>query len=220
MDLPRLLRVRPGITAIIGSGGKTTLLRVLGEALAEEGSVLLCTSTKIFPFPGLLCAQTPEELREFAQKTRLLCAGIPDPKTGKLTPPAASFSRLAEQFDYVLVEADGAAHRPMKAHAPWEPAVPPEANQTICVVGAAGFGQSIATAAHRPTRFAALAGVAETVDITPELAAAVLRGEHLATRYFVNQAEGGRRAPAQALAAYLPAPSVVGSLQKGEYSLC
>ena len=25
---------------------------------------------------------------------------------------------LAEQFDYILVEADGAARRPLKAHAP------------------------------------------------------------------------------------------------------
>ncbi|MEG1989001.1 MAG: selenium cofactor biosynthesis protein YqeC [Oscillibacter sp.] len=218
MDLPRLLDMRPGVTAVIGSGGKTTLLRALGDILSAEHRVLLCTTTKMLPYPDLPWAKTEGDLRRLGH--RLLCAGVPVPGTEKLTAPDLPFARLAEEFDYVLVEADGAAHRPMKAHAPWEPVLPPERNQTICVVGAAGFGRPIHEAAHRPGRFAELAGVAEEVNITPELAAAVLTAEGLATRYFINQAEGERLAPAQNLAALLPAPGVVGSLWKGEYSLC
>ena len=34
MGLAELLDIRPGVTAIIGSGGKTTLLQMLGEELA------------------------------------------------------------------------------------------------------------------------------------------------------------------------------------------
>ena len=33
MDFPKLLGLRPGITAVIGSGGKTSLLRRLAEEL-------------------------------------------------------------------------------------------------------------------------------------------------------------------------------------------
>ena len=62
MQLVKLLEIKPGITAVMGSGGKTTLLRVLGEELAERYSVLLCTNTKIRPFPGMPCAYNEEEL--------------------------------------------------------------------------------------------------------------------------------------------------------------
>lgn len=96
---------------------------------------------------------------------------------------------LAEQFDYILVEADGAARRPLKAHAPHEPVIPTEANQTICVVGASGFGRPIAAAAHRPERYALLAGVPEATEATPEAEARVLRSEDLHTKVYVNQVE-------------------------------
>lgn len=220
MDLAHLLGIRPGVTAVIGSGGKTTLLRCLGEELSREGAVLLCTTTKMLPYPDLPWAKTAEELDTLALGHRLLCAGVPVPGTEKLTAPAQDLAHLARRFAYILVEADGAAHRPMKAHAPWEPVIPPETGQTICVVGAGGFGCPIRAAAHRPERFAALAGVSEKVDITPEIAAAVLQREGLADGYFINQAEGERLLPACRLAELLQKPTVVGSLQKGEYQRC
>ena len=34
MALRELLNIQPGVTAVIGSGGKTTLLRLLGAELA------------------------------------------------------------------------------------------------------------------------------------------------------------------------------------------
>lgn len=216
MELSRRLAISPGVTAVIGSGGKTTLLRVLGGLLAADHAVLLCTTTKMCAYPDLPWAKTAAELERLVSGRCLLCAGVPVPDTNKLTAPDVPFSALTEQFDYILVEADGAHRRPMKAHAPWEPVVPPEAKQTICVVGASGLGRPIREAAHRPERFAALAGVSEDVDITPEIAAAVLNAEGLATRYFINQAEGRRLAPAQRLAELLHAPAVEGSIWKGE----
>ena len=53
MTLSQLLDIRPGVTAVIGGGGKTTLLRTLGEELAGQHPVLLCTTTKILPFSDL-----------------------------------------------------------------------------------------------------------------------------------------------------------------------
>ena len=142
MTLSQLLDIRPGVTAVIGGGGKTTLLRTLGEELAGQHPVLLCTTTKILPFSDLPCARTAAELDELRRAHQLLCAGTDEPGTGKLTAPEAPMAVLAEQFDYILVEADGAARRPLKAHAPHEPVIPTEANQTICVVGASGSGRS------------------------------------------------------------------------------
>lgn len=221
MALSDLLAIRPGVTAIIGGGGKTTLLRTLGEELAAGSRVLLCTTTKILPFPGLPCALNGAELETLRQAHQLLCAGTAVPGTGKLTTPETPMAQLAEWFDYVLVEADGAAHRPLKAHAHHEPVIPPEANQTICVVGASGFGQPIAQAVHRPERYAPLAGVPETAEATPETEAAVLRAEALHTRIYVNQVETlWELADAKALAALLECPVLAGSLQRGEYFPC
>lgn len=222
MALRDLLGVRPGVTAVIGGGGKTTLLRSLGGELAAEGKrVLLCTTTKMLPFPDLPCALTGAELEALRRKHRLLCAGTLLPDTGKLAAPETPMAQLAARFDYMLVEADGAARRPLKAHAPHEPVIPAEANQTICVVGASGFGQPIVQAAHRPERYAALAGVPETAEATPETEAAVLRAEALHTRIYVNQVETlWELADAKALAALLECPVLAGSLQRGEYFSC
>ena len=221
MPLRELLDIRPGVTAVLGGGGKTTLLRTLGEELAQGGRVLLCTTTKIYPFPDLPCARTAEELDDLARRYRLLCAGTEVPGTGKLTAPAYPMAALAARFDYVLVEADGSAQRPMKAHAPHEPVIPAEANQRILVVGASGFGRPILQAAHRPERYAALAKASVEDAVTPERAAAVLRSEGLHDRIYVNQVETRQaREDAGELAKRLACPVLAGSLREGRYAVC
>ena len=217
MTLFQLLDIRPGVTAVIGGGGKTTLLWTLGEELAGQHTVLLCTTTKIFPFPNLPCARTAAELDQLRRSHRLLCAGTDLPGTGKLTAPALPMADLAERFDYVLVEADGAARRPLKAHAPHEPVIPAEAARTILVVGASGFGRPIREAAHRPERYAQLAGCDIETAVTPEIAARVLRAEGLGDLVLVNQAETPEaRELARKLAENLPLPVCAGSLRRGE----
>ena len=219
MELAKLLGIHLGVTAIIGGGGKTTLLRTLGEELAEENRVLLCTTTKIFPFPALPCATTAEALD--SREHRLLCAGTPVPGTGKLTAPPVPVAELASRFDYVLVEADGSAQRPLKAHAAHEPVIPAEAGQVICVVGASGFGRPVSEAAHRPELYARLAGVSVEDTAAPETEAAVLRAEGLHHRIYVNQVEAPPAlAASKALAALLDCPVLAGSLHRREYFVC
>ena len=224
MELTRLLDIRPGVTAVVGSGGKTTLLRTLGTELSGAGhTVLLCTTTKILPFEGIpnLISPTETELGEALSRRGLVCAGTPVPGTGKLTAPEQPMARLAELADYVLVEADGSARRPLKAHASHEPVIPAEANQTICVVGLSGLGLPIEEASHRPELYARLAGVSIQTPVTPELAAAVLRDESHDWRFFINQADTPERwAWARELASLLPGGAVVGALQRGAYVSC
>ena len=219
MELAKLLDIHPGVTAVIGGGGKTTLLRTLGEELAEESRVLLCTTAKIFPFPALPCATTAEALD--SREHRLLCAGTPVPGTEKLTAPPVPMAELASRFDYVLVEADGSAQRPLKAHAAHEPVIPAEAGQVICVVGASGFGRPVSEAAHRPELYARLAGVSVEDTAAPETEAAVLRAEGLHHRIYVNQVEASPAlAASKALAALLDCPVLAGSLHRREYFVC
>ena len=213
------LGVRKGVTAVIGGGGKTTLLRTLGEELARSGArVILATTTKFLPFPGIETVPGGErEIAEALGRAPLVCAAAPWGESGKLAESPVPMARLAALADYVLVEADGSAGLPLKAHAPHEPVIPAEAARTILVVGASGFGRPIREAAHRPERYAALAGCDIETAVTPEIAARVLRAEGLGDLVLVNQAETPEaREMARKLAENLTLPVYAGSLQRGE----
>lgn len=225
MELARALDIRRGVTAVIGGGGKTSLLRALGQELSGAGhTVLLCTTTKILPFPGLVNLDSPSEpeLRKSLAARRLAAAGTPIAGTGKWGPLELPMERLAELADFVLAEADGSAGRPMKAHAPHEPVIPQIANQTVLVLGASGFGLPVAQAAHRPGLYAQLAGVSPDDPVVPETAAAVLTAEALHDRVYVNQADTPERlSAARDLIKLLSCPAAAGALrQEGGHVLC
>ena len=165
MELAEKLHIEPGITAVIGSGGKTTLLARLAEEL--QGTVVLATSTRILPFPGISTASCPP------LPGRVSCVGEPV-DGGKLAAPTCGFEILSAAADHVVVEADGSRGLPLKAHAPWEPVIPEGSAQTILVVGASGFGRPVGSAVHRPEIFCALAGCSADDAATPELVARVV----------------------------------------------
>ena len=218
MQIAPLLNIGRGVTALIGGGGKTTLLYTLTEELRKKGTVLLCTSTHIMrPTQYEVLERVSEaEVSAALSAHGAVCVGEPSAE-GKLGPPSLSFDALARLADYVLVEADGSRRLPLKAHAPHEPVIPPQSNQTILVLGAEGLGRTVAQAAHRPALYARLAGAEEGSVVTPALAARMLRAEGLHDRVFVNQADDWERwaDAVRALAAELDCPVAAGSLRRG-----
>lgn len=211
-ELWKVLGVTKGVTAVIGSGGKTSLLYELAEELRPYGTVLLATTTHIMRPPQYPFAQTPEELEAALAADGVACAGSLTPE-GKLTAPA--FDGWQQAADFVLVEADGSKRLPAKAHETWEPVLPPERTRTICVLGATAFGQPIRQAAHRPAIYARLAGAPWSAVITPEMAARVICAEGLCDMIYVNQVDDPEVSPpwAEAFVRASPVPVVVGSLQ-------
>ena len=220
MDISPLLGVEEGVTALIGGGGKTTLMYTLAEELRLRGSVIVTTSTHIRrppQYPLLLTAE-PAAVSAALAEHGVVCVAAEGPE-GKLTAPALSFDALGALADFVLVEADGAKRLPLKAHAPHEPVIPACARQTVYVLGVDGFGRPIRQVCHRPERYAALCGAAQDDPVTPALAAAVLRAEGYGSGLVylnkVESAEDWRNA--EAFAALLPAAVAAGSLWKGTY---
>ena len=134
MQIAPLLNIGRGVTALIGGGGKTTLLYTLTEELRKKGTVLLCTSTHIMTQYEVLERAGEAEISAALSAHGAVCVGEPSAE-GKLGPPSLSFDALARLADYVLVEADGSRRLPLKAHAPHEPVIPPQSNQTILHVG-------------------------------------------------------------------------------------
>ena len=190
MKLAPLLKIEKGVTAIIGSGGKTTLLRTLSGEL--PGRVLLCTSTHFQGYADLPTVLDPTEadLRKALAAHPIVCAAGRSP-TGKLVDCGLPYETLADLADFVLVEADGSRRRPLKAHARHEPVIPPCTRQVICVVGLSGLHRPVSEVVHRPELFCPLVGCTPEDEATPEQVARALVQEHLADTYFLNQAESG-----------------------------
>ncbi len=220
MQISQILKIGRGVTALIGGGGKTTLMETLARELCRRGSVIICTSTKIrrpTDFAVLLDPAAEEARRALAEHG-VLCVGS-ELADEKLAAPTLSFETLEELADFVIVEADGARCLPLKAHASYEPVIPANAQRTVLVVGVSGFGKRIAETCHRPALYAALAGVTADESVTPEIAARVIRAEGWGDRVYVNQVETEEdyRAAA-ALARELDVPVAAGSLHKGVYA--
>lgn len=196
-NLVSALRIEPGITAIIGSGGKSTLLKTLGlELMRAGGRVLLCTTTHMFPVAGVPWDGSNRRLDAAPWKpgaahvpgcTCEACAGLVhgsicqagvlDPETGKLSAPAEPLGELARRFNHVLAEADGSKRLPLKAHAAWEPVIPAATANVVWVVGASGLGKPVAEVVHRPELFCERGGCEPTDIATPERVAQVLNAE-------------------------------------------
>ena len=218
MDISALLAVEKGVTALIGGGGKTTLMYTLAEELRRRGTVIVTTSTHIQrpeQYPVLTAAD--DVAAALAEHGAVCVAG--ETAEGKLRAPALSFEVLAALADFVLVEADGSRRLPLKAHAPHEPVIPPTARRTVYVVGADGFGRPIRQVCHRPERYAALCGAAEDDIVTPALEARVLHAEGYDTGWvFINKVETAEDwRSAEALTALLPGKVIAGSLRERVY---
>lgn len=214
MGLAELLGAGRGVTSVVGSGGKTSLLAALAREL--PGTVVLTTTTHILPFAGvpLVTSADADDVRAALAESRVVCVGSQAEKDGKLVAPELGMDVLAALADHVLVEADGSRRLPLKAHAPWEPVIPACSGRTVLVLGASGLGRPVREVVHRSERFCELAGCTPDDPATPELVARVANAEALADVALVNQADVAPGASRE-LAGLLDVPAVCASLRDG-----
>ena len=185
MTFSDTLDIRPGITALIGGGGKTTFMLALAQELKDRGSVIICTTTRIYPPNDMkvLLNADKDIISEALKLHGAVCVG--EMYGEKLGPPNVNVSELVSLADYVIAEADGAKGLPLKAHGAHEPVIPQGA-RVIYVIGADGIGKPIAEAAHRPELYAEALGVEASHIVTPKDAADMV--DHGSTVLF-NKAE-------------------------------
>ncbi|MEA4970868.1 MAG: selenium cofactor biosynthesis protein YqeC [Candidatus Pelethousia sp.] len=217
MTLRETLQIPTGLTAIIGGGGKSTLLLRLGRELAAGHKTLLCTSTHMLAPTGVPLAGEPEQAARLLQSAPLVCFGAKG-EDGKLS-QGAPMEALLSLAEYVLCEADGSKGLPLKAHAPHEPNVPRETKRLVYVAGLDGVGQTVAEAAHRPARYAALLGVGKGHVVTPGDVANAILAEGYGTACAVlllNKAEGQRLDWGRQAAMLWPGRAVIASLQSAQ----
>ncbi|WP_224958024.1 selenium cofactor biosynthesis protein YqeC [Geomonas subterranea] len=164
-----------GVVSITGAGGKTSLMFHLARVLSESGKrVLVTTTTKIFPPTARQCGTLlidadPEVVVRRAAyrygKEPVTAAARRDPESGKLlgfAPEAITLFQNCGRFDWIVVEADGSARRPLKAHAPHEPVIPSCSTVLVAVAGLDVLGEPLSGEwVSRPEIAAPLMGLAE-----------------------------------------------------------
>ena len=180
-DIVEALGLAPSgeIAAIVGGGGKSSLMFALAERLPGRG--VMTTTTRIFAEQMSLAAEVctlddanwRARLDGFASS--LLVVGRVEGERAMGVPPELPAEMLAHaRIDWVIVEADGSRMLPVKAPASHEPVVPIGTTLLVPVAGIDALSKPIAEIAHRPERVCAITGLAEVDRLTPAALANLL----------------------------------------------
>ena len=169
--------------ALVGGGGKSTLLHALGSQL--DGSVVLTCTTKMGADQHLgrrvLIGPTDGEVVAAAARAPVMVWSSVDGSKAIGVDPARCDAWF-DEVDHIVVEADGSRRRPFKAPALYEPIVPSTATIVVSVIGADALDRVIADGCHRPLRVAALVGCRADVRLEPWMAATVILHERGAAK--------------------------------------
>jgi len=169
----------PGLIAVVGGGGKSSLLFALAERL--PGRVVLTTTTRIFAAQMDLAERVcslddagwSNELEAF-EKSLLVVGGVEGERAVGVPPglPAELLER--PRVDWVVVEADGSRMRPVKAPADHEPVIPDQTSLLVIAVGIDALSDSIEQVAHRPRLVSDITGLSTSQRLSPESLAKLL----------------------------------------------
>lgn len=189
------------LTALVGGGGKSSTMYAMARQAMDLGlRVVVTTTTHILPHPKLPLTGDPASLPALLAEHRVVTLGAYDSR-GKLT-GAGDPAACLELADVVLIEADGAKLRPLKAPADHEPVIPPSCHAVIASAGLDSLGKPVEEICHRPERVCALLGVSPDHRITPADVASILSsplggrksvGQAMAFRCLLNKADDDQR---------------------------
>jgi probable selenium-dependent hydroxylase accessory protein YqeC len=190
------------LIAIVGAGGKTTTMYTLAREMAERGQRVITTTTTNIYFPekgqtdAFILAEHPSTLLHTVQsipaRYRRITAVSRVTEAGKLAglQPDQPYELLTKtDAVVVIVEADGARGRLIKAPATHEPVIPPQSNVVLMMMSAAAINSPLSeNIAHRPEHMAALLGISQGDLLTPESIARLVASEQGGMKYIPAQA--------------------------------
>lgn len=139
---------------LMGSGGKTSLLRVFAGIYRQERvPVILTTTTRTEPLPEIPVvdlADLPERDSDSLPEEFFLRDGVnSEGKWRGVDPGAVDRLGLGYPDRVVLAEVDGAGKMPLKIHRPGEPVWPERTSLAVVVMGSAAVGGFVNRAVHR-----------------------------------------------------------------------
>src|SRR6266700_1278635 len=190
------------LIAITGAGGKTTTMYTLADELAQRGKrVITTTTTQIFyPEPGetdtlIVAFETPALIKmideAWQQSHRITVAGnvLRTDKLAGLQPEQPYELLLKSGADVVIVEADGARYRMIKAPAEHEPVIPLRTNVALLMISAEAINQPLSDRiAHRPEQVATVTGINVGDVLSPAVIARLITSEKGALKHIPETA--------------------------------
>ena len=206
-----------GIISLVGAGGKTSLMSALAAELSDRGDpVLATTTTKIADpessQPGVVVVE--KNLRVLIERCRTAledklivtaAADYSQPRNKLMGFSPAAIAELWRSglFRWIIIEADGAARKPIKAPADHEPVIPADSKWVVGLVGLLCIGEPFSDQwVFRPDRFRRISGLNHGEPISPAATATalvhpqgILKGSPGAASkiFFLNQADSPRR---------------------------
>ena len=152
--------------AVVGSGGKTTLIKKLASRYRSEGkTVLITTTTHMFIEEDTLLTDDADTIIGVLQETGYAMAGIPEGEKIKAL-SQKTYEKVCSFTDVVLVEADGSKRLPLKYPNASEPVIPEKTDEIIVVCGLNAIGQKAKDVCHRLELVKACLGIADETMIT------------------------------------------------------
>ena len=164
-----------GVVSLVGAGGKTSLMFKLAHEISEAGeSVLTTTTTKILnPTPqqssnliisdhiGTIVKYTEDVFKKNRCHITAVASQVqPENKLIGLQPEIIDALAATKLFRWIIVEADGAARKPLKVPADHEPVIPISTTHVAGICGLSAVGNPFSNKwVHRPERFAEITGL-------------------------------------------------------------
>lgn len=160
------LDIRPkALVALVGGGGKSTLMAALVRVGTERGwRAVAGTTTKVY-------AEQADALPGFLHARREADKAI------GLAPHEVDEHFARGNYDLVVIEADGSRSRRVKAPSRDEPPIPSLSTHVLVVIGGDAINRVIEDVAHRPMLTAAVCGCSPYERLTPERALVLLTSE-------------------------------------------
>lgn len=185
MDLPDALDARTGIVSVVGAGGKKTTLYALA---AQLDRAVVTATVRIPPFEDAVASisvtDDPVSAVEATAEWPIGVVAERERSDRYRGFDADQIGAVADAADGpVLVKADGARMREVKAPGSHEPQIPPETDTVVPVASVHAVGEPLdAETVHRPERVAAVTGLSVGETITAE-----------AVGQLLGDAAGGRK---------------------------
>ncbi|WP_253288629.1 selenium cofactor biosynthesis protein YqeC [Blautia sp. MSJ-19] len=221
--------------AVVGGGGKTSLIFRMMESFVSAGKKVIVTTTTHMAYePERPFAEdgNTDKIRHDLETYHYTVAASLDRSKGKIGCfSEEKLEKLRGLADILLIEADGAKRLPLKVPGEWEPVIPDFVELVIGVVGMDALGEPIQKTCHRPEKVADFLGKGKEEVVTEDdIVKIAVSGDALrkcvderAYRVLLNKADiPGKAEAAERIAGKLEEQgvrAVWGSLQKENYNL-
>lgn len=171
--------------AFVGAGGKTTAMFQLARELlsvSRPSSVIVTATSHLGVWQTSLAdrhivAGSPRDIGEIAEGITIVTGGIEGERTQPVNPDVLNSLREKAKRDGtpLLIEADGARQKPLKAPAAHEPPIPDFVETVIVVTGLSGLRKPITDEfVFRAELFRSICDTTDQNAVTPEMLVRVL----------------------------------------------